>query len=64
MADKIGQDNGAAAFPVETLPLGGQVFTEFLAKKRIWRKKHKFENSNSHSVRVQIPISILKYAEN
>lgn len=39
MMGKIGQEDGTAAFPVEILPLGGQMFTEFWAKKRIWRKK-------------------------
>lgn len=46
MAGKIGQKDGTSAFPVETLPFGGQVFTECWAKKRIWRKKHEFVNSN------------------
>lgn len=65
MVGKIGchKRDGTAAFPVETLPLGGQVFTEFWAKKRIWRKKNKFENI-TQSFRVRILFSILKYAEN
>lgn len=49
MMGKKGQEDGTAAFPVEILPLGGQMFTEFWAKKRIWRKENKFDNSNSHS---------------
>lgn len=47
MAGKIGEEDSTAAFPVETLPLGRQMFTEFWAKKRIWRKKHKFVDSNT-----------------
>lgn len=47
MVGKIGQEDVTATFPVEILPLGGQVFTEFWAKKRIWRRKNKFENSNT-----------------
>lgn len=65
MAGKISQEDGSFALPVDTLPLGGQVFTDFWAKDRIWKKKHEFVNSNAviQLEQVQILISILKYAE-
>lgn len=47
MAGKIAQENGSVALSVETLPLGGQVFTVFWAKERIWKKKHEFVNTNT-----------------
>ena len=65
MAGKISQEDGSVALPVETLPLGGQVFTVFWAKERIWKKKNEFVNSNTviQLERVQILISILKYTK-
>lgn len=65
MAGKISQKNGSVSLPVETLPLGGQVFMGFWAKERIQKKKHEFVNINTviQLERVQIWISILKYAE-
>lgn len=65
MAGKIAQEEGSVALSVETLPLGGQVFTVFWAKERIWKKKHEFVNRNTliQLERVHILISIPKYAE-
>lgn len=48
MVGKIGQEDGTAAFPVETLSLGGQVY-RILGQEEDMEKENKFDNSNSHS---------------
>lgn len=47
MAGKVPQEDGSVVVLVETLPLGGQMFTFFWVKERIWKKKHEFLNSNT-----------------
>lgn len=42
MAGKVSQEDGSVVLPVEMLPLGGQLFTFFWVKERIWKKKHEF----------------------
>lgn len=65
MAGRLSQEGDSNALPVETLPLAEQVFTIFQAKESIKKKKHEFANSNIviQLERVQILISIVKYAE-
>lgn len=64
MAGKIAWEDGSVAFPRETLLPAAQVFTDFWAKERLWKKKHGFVHSNTviQLDQVQILTSVLKDA--
>lgn len=47
MAGKIAWEDGSVAFPRETLLPAAQVFTDFWAKERLWKKKQGFVHSNT-----------------